>query len=152
MKTRPLNIPAESVRFDIDASLGRLAKWLRILGFDAAYPCREPSTGRFFVTSRESTGRLRTITIQSGDVLEQVKRVLDEIAVAPDPDLFFSRCLLCNLPVRPVSREHVAGRVPGSITEVVSEFNECPGCGRVYWQGSHSGRIKARLKEAGIPF
>jgi len=151
METRPLNVPAASVCFDVDPGLGPLAKWLRILGFDAAYPCGEPSSGRFFVTARQAAGRFGTITVRSADVLEQVKQVLDEMAVAPDPGLFFSRCLLCNVPVRPVSREQVAGKVPDHIAELVSEFNECPNCGRIYWQGSHFGRIKARLKEAGVP-
>lgn len=152
MKTRPTTIPASSVRFDIDPSLGRLAKWLRILGFDTAYPCKELSSGRFFVTTRPSPGRLGTITVQSEDVFEQLKQLLGEMNVAPDPDLFFSRCLLCNKPVIPVAADEVTGRVPDSILELAPEFNECPRCGRVYWEGSHYGRVKAKLKEAGVQF
>jgi uncharacterized protein len=138
--------------FDLDGMLGALAKWLRILGFDASYPCRTPSSGRVFVTTKQVPGRLDTIIVDERDSLAQLRQVLEQAEVAPDPDLFLNRCLICNIPVEKISRDKAAGRVPEQVLQVVSMFNECPKCGRVYWEGSHSERIKRRLQKARLTF
>ena len=136
--------------FDVDGMLGRLAKWLRILGFDAAYPRTAPGEGRYFVTAKEWTGGGQTIVVSGADPPEQLKQVLAEIDVRPDPSLFFSRCLICNVPVVEIPKAAAAGRVPEEILDSGTEFNECPRCKRVYWVGSHPGRIIRRLESAGL--
>lgn len=136
--------------FDLDGMLGALAKWLRILGFDASYPCRTPSPGRVFVTTKRIAGRSDTIIVDERDSLDQLRQVLEQAGVAPDPDLFLSRCLICNVLVEEISRDRAAGRVPEQVLRAVSVFNECPECGRVYWEGSHSERIKKRLQKSGL--
>jgi uncharacterized protein with PIN domain len=136
--------------FDVDGMLSRLAKWLRILGFDAAYPRTAPSEGRYFVTAREWTGGGQTIVVSTHDPMEQLKQVLTEIDVRPDPSLFFSRCLICNEPVVEIPKAAAAGRVPEEIFVSRSEFHECPRCRRVYWEGTHLARIIRRLESAGL--
>jgi uncharacterized protein len=74
-----------------------------------------------------------------------LRQVLEEAGIRPDPKLFLSRCLICNVPVREVQREDVAGKVPERILEKTEIFHECPACGRIYWEGSHAERIKKRL-------
>ncbi len=83
--------------------------------------------------------------------LEQLKQVLEQTGVRPSSDLFLSRCVVCNELVEPVPVERVAGKVPGHVLETVAAFNQCPRCGRIYWEGSHAERILKRLKEAGVP-
>jgi uncharacterized protein len=138
--------PTASISFDVDGTLGRLAKWLRILGFDAAFPRSAPSAGRLFVTARRSVMHGEAIIVTSEDLHEQLRQVLEQAGVCPDPDLFLTRCLICNVPVREATREKAAGRVPQRILEKVALYHECPLCGRIYWEGSHADRIKTRLQ------
>lgn len=135
-----------SASFDVDGTLGRLAKWLRILGFDATYPRSRPSAGRLFVTAGRSAPHARAIIVSGDDPLEQLKQVLEQAGVRPDPALFLARCLICNVPVRDVKLEDVAGKVPDGIFRGSESFHECPKCGRIYWEGSHAERIKKRLQ------
>jgi uncharacterized protein len=136
--------------FDVDGMLGRLAKWLRILGFDTAYSCKKPSEDRYFVTANKRTRDPRAIIVEGSDPVEQLKQVLDAARVVPDPSLFLSRCLLCNVLVREIPNDKVRDRVPAGICEAVSVFNECPRCGRLYWEGSHADRIRLTLRKIGI--
>ncbi len=144
METR--DISNEGLRFGVDGMLGRLAKWLRILGFDTAYPRIAPEEGRYFVTTKERIRDGQTIVVCTDDPMEQLKQVLTEMDVRPDPSLFFSRCLNCNVPVVEIPKADVAGRVPEQIFCSRSEFHECPQCRRVYWEGSHLTRVIRRLK------
>jgi uncharacterized protein len=136
--------------FDVDGMLGRLAKWLRILGFDAAYPRISSTIGRYFVTTKDRISGGKTIVVSGDDPMEQLKQVLTAIHVRPDQSLFFSRCLICNVPVVEIPKADVSGRVPEEILGSRSEFHECPQCRRVYWEGSHLGRIVRRLTSAGL--
>ncbi len=136
--------------FDVDGMLGRLAKWLRILGFDTAYPCRKPSEDRYFITANKRTRDPRAIIVEGSDPVVQLKQVLNAARVVPDPSLFLSRCLLCNVPVREILDDKARDRVPVGTCAAISVFNECPRCGRIYWEGSHADRIRLRLRKSGI--
>ncbi len=137
-------------RFDVDGMLGKLAKWLRIVGFDAAYPRGTPSAGRYFVTTRKQKLIPGIIVVTAKDSVEQLKEVLTAINIRPNPSLFFSRCLICNIPVVEIPREGVAGQVPEEIFASRSEFHKCPQCMRLYWEGSHLSRVIRRLKSVGL--
>jgi uncharacterized protein with PIN domain len=58
----------------------------------------------------------------------------------------FQRCTICNNPVRAVSRSNVEGRLPERIVREHDEFSRCPTCDRIYWEGSHTRRIRERLE------
>jgi|WetSurSiteA1Bulk_404760.scaffolds.fasta_scaffold124652_1 uncharacterized protein len=146
MVNKPSNLPGPSASLDVDGMLGRLAKWLRILGFDAAFPRSRPSEGRLFITARRSAPYAGAIVVSGDDPSDQLRQVLKQAGIRPDPRLFLSRCLICNLPVRAVRREDVAGKVPDRILEKTALFHECPECGRIYWEGSQAERIKKRLQ------
>ena len=132
--------------FDVDGMLGRLAKWLRILGLDAAFPRSAPSEGRVFVTTKRCAPSRTVIRIAAGTLEGQVREVIVGSGIELHPDRIFSRCLLCNVPVRAVPRDSVARRVPVGVFMITSTFHECPECGRVYWQGSHEPRVRRRLE------
>jgi uncharacterized protein len=146
MVKEPPDPPIPSASLDVDGMLGRLAKWLRILGFDAAFPRSRPSPGRFFVTARKSITYAGAIVVSGEDPSDQLRQVLEQAGIRPDPRLFLSRCLICNVPVREVQWEDVAGKVPDGVFQKSRSFHECPECGRIYWEGSHAERIKKRLE------
>jgi len=137
--------------------LGTLAKWLRLLGYDTAYDnaAADPELarrarveGRVLLTrDRELAGRrgLHTLLIQSEVLEEQVREVQGALGLPPDPAL--SRCAVCNAALETVSPDAVADRVPPYVLRTQTEFHRCPGCGRVYWPGTHVEEMRDRMGE-----
>jgi uncharacterized protein len=136
--------------FDLEGNLCGLAKWLRILGFDAACPRSAPSWGRIFVTTKRAWARPDNLKVSGGTPLEQLKQVLEQTGIRPDPELFLSRCLVCNALVQPIPTDSAAGKVPDKVFQAVSSFHECPCCGRIYWEGTHPERMLKRLEVYGL--
>jgi uncharacterized protein with PIN domain len=137
--------------------LGRLARWLRIIGYDTAYdPHIADETlarrcwkeGRILLTLDrrlpEEWTIPRALVLRSQDPLTQLREVVDRLALDRDRPLF-SRCPLCNAPVKPVERGAVRGAVPERVWREQERFVRCPRCDRVYWEGSHTRRMRARL-------
>jgi uncharacterized protein with PIN domain len=79
--------------------------------------------------------------VQAEDVQGQLAEVLGHFGLAADIRLL-SRCAECNEPLRPSDATAVAHRVPERILTTHDAFSECPGCGRVYWEGTHAERIR----------
>jgi uncharacterized protein with PIN domain/DNA-directed RNA polymerase subunit RPC12/RpoP len=154
----PVN--AERPRFLADAMLGRLARWLRTLGYDTAYEdgiSDDELVRRAFEEGRHILTRDRRLfdewRVDGGLVIHAEKPLeqIAEVVVAfdlPLPTRLFTRCRVCNAVVRPVERMAVADRVPPRVWEREREFVECPGCGRVYWEGSHVRRMRSVLRVA----
>lgn len=143
-----------------DHMLGSLARWLRFMGYDTAYP--EPTSDRQLIDRARSEGRVLltrdkelagrvsdAVRIRSDDLEEQIREVA---AVLPlrlvDP---LSRCSLCNTVLVAVSREAVEGFVPAGIHSRHETFWHCPSCKRVYWQGSHWDKMIERLNDLDLP-
>lgn len=139
-----------------DCMLGRLAKWLRLLGYDTAYENdatdhelarRARAEGRILLTRDQQLSNrrgLETLFIRSQQLEEQVKEVRDAIGPPVDPSL--SRCTVCNAVLEDVNAAAVADRVPPYVLETHTEFRRCPGCGRVYWAGSHIDTMDEQLE------
>lgn len=136
--------------FDVDGMLGRLAKWLRILGFDATYPRSNPRPGRIFVTTKKVAASPAVMRLFGRSVEDQLKELFDQVGVDPDPDLFLSRCLICNVPVEEITPDEAGGKVPEAVLNMTTRFHKCPRCGRLYWEGTHGTRIKQRLGKAQV--
>jgi len=143
-------------RFLCDAMLGSLARWLRLMGFDAAFEAdlpdaalarRAAAEGRWLLTrDRElAAAGPRTVLIRSEGLEDQLVETFTRLGLVPDPRLVGTRCAACNGTVRPVAREAVAGRVPPFVMATAEAFRACEGCGRVYWRGSHVTRIEERI-------
>ncbi len=143
-------------RFCADRNLGRLAKWLRILGFDTSY--RRDSTRATLLAERDR-GRL-VLTRQSGlkgepgvvfvaanDPEGQLAGLIRELKLTPEARL--SRCSLCNVELAPAEPSEVEARVPEHVRRVQRDFRACPSCRRIYWLGSHVQRMRDRLREMG---
>lgn len=151
--------PDTGKRFIADAMLGRLARWLRILGFDCAYEngiddaelVRRAAREDRIILSRDRAlpedWRLATIhLVGSEDLREQLREILHAFDLTGAVRLF-SRCNECNRPLRETPRAEVAERVPPHAREAHERFLECPGCRRVYWEGSHAQRIRRVVEE-----
>lgn len=152
MKNEPTFLLQVTPLFDVHGMLGGLAKWLRILGFDAAFPCVDPRHGRIFVTSSRAKRYPEAVYVSSGTALGQLKEVQERIGLPFDRELLLTRCLRCNEPVGYLPKELAAGRVPDRILAAFASFQHCTACNRVFWDGSHRKRIESRLAAAGIVF
>ncbi len=139
-----------------DCMLGRLAKWLRLIGYDTAYENdatdhelarRARVEGRVLLTRDQQLSDrrgLETLFIQSQQLEEQVQEVHD--ALGPPVDSSFSRCSICNVVLEDVNAEDVVDRVPRYVLKTHVTFRRCPDCGRVYWSGSHVEAMEEQLE------
>ena len=137
------------LRFTAENTLGRLAKWLRILGYDTLYLSRpDPEAlvrlcggDRLLLTrTRDMAARLpadRVVLIEPDDPRQQVRQVIRQLGIGRAQVRLFSRCVRCNTAVTPIERDDIFGRVPDYVWETHRLFSICPACGRIYWPGSH---------------
>jgi uncharacterized protein with PIN domain len=138
--------------FAAEPTLGKLAKWLRILGFDTSY---EPgfSTKKSIDSGRKNrilltrTERVRDgklpqefIFITSNIPFEQLREVIDTLGIIYTDTRPFSRCIRCNTCIQPVDKDSVRGDVPDFIWQTRDIFQICGRCRRIYWPGSHTER------------
>lgn len=146
--------------FAVDPSLGSLAKWLRILGFDTVYDYDPGISTRQFIALIESHRILITRTkkiqkdfashnhvfITSNDLVEQLNQVVNRLDIKPVDIRPFSICIHCNRPIEEVNKQDVCGLVPDYIWETHDAFNRCDQCKRIYWSGSHTERVGDMIK------
>lgn len=145
-------------RFIADAMLGKLAKWLRIMGYDTIYfkggdkralikKAREEDriilTRDTRIISRENLPP--NLFIQSDYSEEQLKEVSRNFNILPTGKAL-SLCSSCNVTIKPISKERVEGKVPDYIYTEHTKFSVCPRCRRIYWPGSHYKTMTARLE------
>ena len=147
------------IRFLADEMLGRLARWLRILGYDTLYlsPVNDHelvrlarAEGRVLLTRDTGLARRRgvkTLLVASQHLEEQLAQVLGDLTLEPSPA--FSRCMVCNALLQPLAREDARQRVPRYVYRTHEEFLLCPGCDRVYWRGSHWEHMRELLARLG---
>jgi uncharacterized protein with PIN domain len=146
-----------------DAMLGRLARWLRYLGYDTAYEAhiedaalvrRALREGRILLTrDRHLLERwpLSDASLIEGDrPLHQLRQIVDELGLAWR-DRGRVRCTVCNERLVPAGPDEVMDRVPAYVYRTQKQFARCPGCGRVYWEGTHAERMRDALRRALAP-
>lgn len=148
------------MQFFCDVMLGRLAKYLRILGFDTLYNrsvsvsaliSKALSDNRVVLTRRTALVKRSVaaplLFIHSNDPAEQVGEVLQHLQIAPADTKPLSRCLACNSLLHNADRDHVEGRVPSYVFSTIERFSACPECRRVYWQGTHYANMLQRISK-----
>jgi len=143
--------------------VGKLAKWLRMMGFDSLFfngsddshmVSQALSEGRVILTRDTeimkrrvvNSGRLRAVLINSEEPERQMRQLMETLDLNRQfrP---FTLCLECNQPLVERSREEVEGRVPPYVYKTQKQYMECPACHRIYWQGSHWMAMKRKLEE-----
>lgn len=153
----------EEKKFAADAMLGRLARWLRILGCDVSY--RRGLSDEEFLALARREGRVlltrdtRLLTLKETGGLEALfilhdrwrDQLLQFIRACPLPALrLFSRCIECNEPLREFSRDAAEGVVPPYVFQTQERFFSCPRCGRIFWAATHREKMKEELVRLGI--
>jgi uncharacterized protein with PIN domain len=138
-------------RFLVDAMLGSLAKWLRILGYDAHYsPSLDDhqlvrlarSEERSVLTRDTELVRrrgVRCLLIRSHVLREQLAQVVEAFDL--NADSAFTRCPVCNTLLEPASRHEAQGQVPPFVFRNHDRFSLCRKCNRFYWRGTHWSRM-----------
>ena len=137
------------MRLWVEPELGRLARWLRLLGLDAPASSgrrQRPPLGDFLLSRRRALeGRAGVLVLTDDHLAGQLRTVLSRIGPTPDRSLWFTRCLDCNLPVEPVDPAELPALVPEHVLYTAPSFSRCPGCGKVFWPGSHGERAEKLL-------
>ena len=149
--------PSE-IRFAVDRMLGRLARMLRLLGYDTLYandmtPAQllgmGQSGGRVILTRGETARRFphldKVVSVKSEYPPEQLREVVERLGLNISSGLW-TRCTLCNAPIERVEKARVEALVEPRILRLYEEFYRCTGCGHVYWRGSHVNRIVRNLE------
>lgn len=158
--------PLPRARFVLDAQLGKLARYLRMLGFDSSYQNHAQDAELAVLSVKEDRilltrdrellkrGRVRRgYFVRETAPLKQVTEVLRRY------ELFgkihpFQRCIQCNGVLKSVSKGEVVERLLPRTRRYFQRFRCCPGCGRIYWPGSHYDRMRSlieRIKKAQFP-
>jgi uncharacterized protein with PIN domain len=141
--------------FILDDHLGKLARHLRMLGFDSTWNSdSSENEGRILLTRDRAlydraNPELRHY-VHATDPREQLIEVLDRFSLREDAlsgRFFLSRCLDCNSTILPVRGDQLVDRLPGHVRLEHTEFLLCPRCERVYWKGSHFSRMWEWVKK-----
>lgn len=150
--------PLRDVRFVLDVHLGKLARWLRLVGFDAVYRNDFADSDIAALAAKDSRvvltcdrGLLHRKEITHGywvrarepdaQIVEVLRRFQLERRVRP-----FERCLACNGRIHPVATADVLEELEPKTRKFYHVFRRCEGCGKVYWQGSHYERMVTKLQ------
>jgi hypothetical protein len=146
------------MKFLLTKELGRLAKWLRICGFDAEY-FTENKPGAAIVAALKSDRMILTrnhhmplgrgiaiMQIHAELVQEQLVEVCRNLGISPSASEFFSRCTVCNEPLQPIEKSGVKDKVPQYVFETQDKYFSCSKCKRIYWQGTHWQSVAAALR------
>jgi uncharacterized protein with PIN domain len=145
-------------KFLLDENLGKLAKWLRFLGYDAAIYKKISVNNkirlanrekRIYLTRDKKTAKLKKkfsrILIKSENYKEQLKELKGHIEF--DEAKLFTVCPHCNRKLKATTKEKVKKLIPEYIYQTHDEFMVCYFCGRVFWKGTHYQKILNTLKK-----
>jgi hypothetical protein len=140
--------------------LGKLARELRMLGYDTVY-YRGENTYPMIKLAREE-GRVvltrntklvpkrpedRIVRVTEDNPVLQLKELKQKKVISLNKENLFSRCLLCNTLLDKISREEAEGKIPDFIFYQGKEFSRCPQCLKIYWQGSHQDHMQRKIEE-----
>ena len=154
-------------RFIVDINVAKLARWLRMLGYDTilfghggdAHLIKIALTEGRVILTRDTRimergvitgGHLPALLINDERPEHQIHQVVKHFGLKSSA-CPFSRCLECNSPLSPISKTDIAGRVPAYVFRTQDEFVECPTCQRVYWKGTHWQAMVRRLESLQKP-
>jgi len=145
-------------RFIADTMLGKLARWLRILGYDTLYYrdiedhvlLRIARTQHRWLLTRDAVlvreqKPVNYTFIRDDQLKDQLKQMVSELGL--EVDRLLNRCLECNDELVSLPKDHAQLLVPEYVFQTQKRFSQCPTCRRVYWAGTHYNRIHERLHQ-----
>lgn len=151
------------MNFIIDGMLGKLARWLRIMGHNVKYSTGLRDTELIYTAKiekrilltrdlslyRQATARgVEAYYVEGKNEPERLAEVAQRFKIALSVDLENSRCPKCNTNLQVVQKQKIADKVEKNTLKHYDDFWLCPNCGKVYWQGSHWPNIWATFKKA----
>jgi len=155
-----------NLKFIVDNNVGKLAKWLRIMGYDTLFFNGSNDSRMIAIALAEervvltkdtqimkrgviTRGRLKAIFIQSDEPELQMHQVIDALHLdcrfKP-----FTICLECNQPLLEKSKQQVKELVPPYVFQTQNQYMECPTCHRIYWRGTHWQAMTEKLRKLSI--
>jgi len=148
--------------FLADAALGRLATWLRLLGYDTVYARaasgaelvrRATAEGRILLTRNTELIRRRSLPphllVTSDDFRAQLRQVFDAYRLTA-VSAFLARCSRCNTPLERLDPAAASPWVPPYVGATQRSFARCPTCARIYWPATHVERMRRELERLGL--
>ena len=147
------------MRFIVDCMLGKLAKWLKILGFDALFFSKieddelltiARKEGRILLT--KDTGLIQqakdveTLFLESEEWQDQVQQVLEHFNLREKVNPH-TRCIDCNMVLKNLPKKNAKNLVSAFVFDKADSFALCPNCGRVFWRGTHFKDMEAKIQE-----
>ena len=157
-----MDLPNEP-KFIVDSNVGKLAKWLRMMGYDAVFfngsddshlVAKALAEDRIILTRDTqimkrgviTSGRLKAILINDDEPESQIRQVIDTLNL----DCHFrpfTLCLECNQPLEERRKDQVENRVPPYVFKTQDQYMECPACRRIYWRGTHWQAMTKKLSK-----
>jgi uncharacterized protein with PIN domain len=150
----------EGMKFLVDRMLGKLAKELRMLGYDTIYYRGEDAHQLIQLARQDDRVILtrntqlfpkkledRILRVTEDDPLLQLRELIKRGYISLNEEARFSRCLLCNNLLDEIPQEEAEGKIPDFIFYQQKAFFRCPQCRRIYWQGSHLENMQRKVDE-----
>jgi len=147
------------MKFIVDCMLGKLAKWLKILGFDALFFNKIEDDDLLSIARKErrilltrDTGLIEkakdieTLFLESEKWRDQVKQVLDKFSLWEKVNPH-TRCIDCNVELKDLPKKNAKNLVTPFVYKQADSFALCPGCGRVFWRGTHFKDMEFKIEE-----
>lgn len=149
------------MKFLADAMLGKLAKWLRMLGYDTLYfadsddddlirlAIREDRIllTRDVLLCRRRMVRARCFFVDWGSTGDQVRQVMKHFELSLSRENLFTRCTICNGEIVPIAKSDIADRIPPYVYKTQNEFGYCKHCDKIYWRGTHIEHVLDALQK-----
>jgi uncharacterized protein with PIN domain len=148
----------------VDEMLKGLIRWLRFLGFhsisiatwnEISERLKNKADFIFITDSHRNFNKyqdmkLETVLIKSSDIAIQLSELNSILNIYKQMELL-TICSECNVEIVAVNKESILSQVPEAISKTHKQFWQCPKCKRVYWEGGHIVRLKAKLRQMGVP-
>jgi len=151
------------LKFVTDGMLGKLTRWLRMLGHDVVYTGSMDDKELIQKAKKEKRTLLtrdlelyrqaiakgaEAFLTESPNQTANLAKLAERFKFQLEIDVKVSRCPKCNARIKPVSKADIISRIPKTTSSNYSEFWECSGCQQIYWRGAHWKKIEKTLEEA----
>ncbi len=142
------------MKFICDVMLGRLSRYLRMLGLDSPYIRNYQELDKlikgeesyYFFTRRTKNAPQNSVFVRSDRIKEQVEEVISLIMPYFNEEMVFSRCLNCNELLVDVEKDDIEGSVPEYVYHSHEIFKICSSCRKIYWGGTHTEHMENLIK------